>query len=349
MSVGEAAVGPAWPALLAGFRAPSPRRSIAELAATALPFLALWIGMVLLVRQGAWWSLVLTVPAAGFLVRLFMIQHDCGHGAFFRGRRANDWLGRLLSIATLTPYDQWRRSHAAHHAAVGNLDRRGDGDIPTLTVREYAAAGPAARLRYRLIRHPLVLFGLGPAFLFLVQNRFPMAPLDAAWRDWLSPGATNLALATVGLSACLLAGPYVFLAVQLPIALLAATAGVWLFYVQHQFEDTFWEGDPDWVHAEAALKGSSFYDLPQPLRWFTADIGIHHVHHLSSRIPFYRLAEAMGAHPELKRVGRLTLWTSVRSIRLVLWDEDQNRLVSFRAMRSAMREGNPPVSAAIAD
>jgi omega-6 fatty acid desaturase (delta-12 desaturase) len=329
---------PLWTKILADFRESNLSRSILEIALTGLPFLALWIAMGVLVTRGFWWGIVLAVPAAAFLVRLFMIQHDCGHGAFFGSRRANDWVGRLISVATLTPYDQWRRTHAGHHAAVGNLDRRGIGDIRTMTVREYLAASGSRRLGYRFIRHPLILFGLGPAFLFLLQNRVPIHPFRESWRAWTSPMLTNLAVAAVVVLICLAIGPTAFVAIHLPVILLSATVGVWLFYVQHQFEETVWQDGPEWSHSEASLHGSSFYDLPQPLRWFTADIGIHHVHHLSSKIPFYRLADAMEAHPDLKVTGRLTLWTSLRCIPLALWDEESGRLVSFRGMRALVRQ-----------
>jgi omega-6 fatty acid desaturase (delta-12 desaturase) len=329
---------PVWTKVLADFREPSLRRSIVELAVTALPFMALWVAMAILVAGGHWWSIVLTVPASAFLVRLFIIQHDCGHGSFFRNRRANDWLGRIIGVVTLTPYDQWRKSHAGHHAAVGHLDRRGIGDVRTMTVREYLAAGNGKRFVYRFIRHPVVLFGLAPAFLFLLQNRVPINPLGVPLRAWVSPMLTNLAILGLGISAWLTLGMTAFLAIQLPIALLSATIGVWLFYVQHQFEDTYWQGEEEWVHSNAALHGSSFYDLPQPLRWFTGDIGIHHVHHLGSRIPFYRLAEVMEAVPDLKVTGRLTLWTSLKCIPLALWDEESRQLVSFRRTRVLARQ-----------
>ncbi len=329
---------PNWARALADFRDPSPRRSIVEIVLTALPFLALWIAMAVLIERGHWWSLILTVPAAAFLVRLFIIQHDCGHGSFFRSRRANDWVGRLLGIVTLTPYDQWRKSHAGHHAAVGHLDRRGIGDVRTMTVREYLAASPGERFRYRFIRHPAILFGLAPAYLFLLQNRIPGKSLGGNWRAWISPMLTNVAILCVVVAICVAVGTTTFLAIHLPIALLSATVGVWLFYVQHQFEDTYWQAGDEWVHSNAALHGSSFYDLPQPLRWFTGDIGIHHVHHLGSKIPFYRLAEVMDAIPDLKETGRLTLWTSLKCIPLALWDEDSGQLVSFRRIRALTQQ-----------
>ena len=316
---------------LASYRDPSLARSIVEIVITATPLLVAWTLMWAALYFGqVWLCLLLAVPTAGFLVRLFMIQHDCGHGAFFRTRRANDWVGRVIGVITLTPYDYWRRTHAAHHGGSGNLDRRGMGDLDTLTVAEYLALSPWSRWRYRLYRHPLVMFGIGPAYIFLVQNRLPIGLLRAGWQPWISAMATNAAIAVIVAGAIWLLGIVPFLLLHLPVTLLAASIGVWLFYVQHQFEDTSWDPDKNWDMHEAALHGSSHYDLPGVLRWFTANIGIHHVHHLSSRIPYYRLPRVLRDHPELRDVGRITLLQSFQCVRLVLWDEAQRRLVSFR-------------------
>jgi acyl-lipid omega-6 desaturase (Delta-12 desaturase) len=324
-----------WARTLARYREPHHGRSIVELVITAGPFALLWILMWASLGLSYWLSLVLALPAAGFLVRLFMIQHDCGHGSFFRHRLANDWVGRVLGMLTLTPYDFWRRSHAIHHASSGDLNRRGIGDITTLTVREYLSLSRWGRLRYRLYRHPVVMFGIGPAYLFLVQHRLPIGGLHGGWRPWLSTMATNAGIALLALLVVWLIGMRPFLMVHLPITLLAASIGVWLFYVQHQFEDTYWAEAPAWTLHEAALHGSSHYDLPHVLRWFTANIGLHHVHHLSSRIPYYRLPCVLREHPELKSVGRLTLIQSLGCVRLVLWDERRRRLISLRELREA--------------
>ena len=301
-----------------------------ELVITVVPLVLLWILMWATLDLGYWFCLLLAVPAAGLLVRLFMIQHDCGHGAFFRHRVANDWVGRAIGVLTLTPYDFWRRTHAIHHASSGNLDRRGIGDIDTLTVREYLARSRWGRLQYRLYRHPAVMFGIGPAYLFILQHRFPLGLTRAGWQPWLSTMATNAAIAGVIGILIWFIGIGAFLLVHLPIMLLAASAGVWLFYVQHQFEDTFWAEDRAWNVSAAALHGSSHYALPGILRWFTANIGVHHVHHLSSRIPYYRLPEVLREHPELAGVGRVTLVQSLQCVRLVLWDEGRRRLISFK-------------------
>jgi omega-6 fatty acid desaturase (delta-12 desaturase) len=323
--------------ILVRYREPSDWRGSVEIGITVVPLVALWVLMWFTLDLGYWVSLLLAVPAGGLVVRLFMIQHDCGHGAFFRHRLANDWIGRVCGVLTMTPYDYWRHTHAVHHATSGNLDRRGMGDIDTLTVREFRARPLWGRIRYRLYRHPLVMFGIGPAYLFLLKHRLPVGLMRAGWKPWLSAMATNLAIAVIAATLIWFIGFKAFLLVHLPIILLAATFGVWLFYVQHQFEQTTWERDPDWNLHGDALHGSSHYELPAILRWFTANIGIHHIHHLCSRIPYYRLPQALRDHPELRGVGRLTLLQSFSCVRLVLWDESQRRLVSFRDARARGR------------
>jgi acyl-lipid omega-6 desaturase (Delta-12 desaturase) len=324
-----------WTRILGSYRTPNHARSVAELVITVLPLVTLWAGAWFTFSLGyAWASLLIAIPAAGFLLRLFMIQHDCGHGTFFANRLANDWVGRVIGVLTLTPYDWWRRTHAIHHASTGNLDRRGIGDIDTLTVREYQARSWRGRLKYRLYRHPLVMFVVGPAYLFFLQHRLPVGLMRDGWQPWASTMATNLAIALIVAALTWFIGIKAFLLVHLPTMLLAATTGVWLFYVQHQFEQTAWERDERWNLHQAALYGSSHYDLPVLLRWFTANIGIHHVHHLCSRIPFYRLPRVLHDHPELREVGHITLLQSFRCVRLVLWDEARRRLVSFREIRA---------------
>jgi omega-6 fatty acid desaturase (delta-12 desaturase) len=325
----------AWTQILARYRQPHNGRGIVEIAITIIPLIALWVLVWATLDLGYWLSLLLAVPAAGFLVRLFMIQHDCSHGAFFRHRPANDWIGRIIGVLTLTPYGFWRRTHAMHHASSGNLGRRGFGDVETLTVEEYRTRSRWRRLRYRLYRHPFVMFGIGPAYLFLLQHRLPVGMMRNGWQPWLSTMATNFAIALIAATLIWFIGLKAFLLVHLPIMLLAASVGVWLFYVQHQFEHTTWENEQDWKLHDAALHGSSHYDLPAPLRWFTANIGVHHVHHLCSRIPYYRLPRALRDYPELRGLGRLTLLQSFRCVRLVLWDETQRRLVSFREARAS--------------
>lgn len=311
------------------FAAPLRGRSAWELAATLVPFLLLCTLMLAAVEAGYYLALALTIPAGLFLLRLFLIQHDCGHGAFFPGRSANDWLGRALGVLTFTPFDCWRRSHALHHASTGNLDARGFGDVDTLTVREFNARSPLRRMAYRLYRHPAVLLGVGPAYLFLLRHRLPIGLMKAGWIYWVSAMATNAATALLLALLALQFGFAIVALVLLPVLLIAASTGVWLFYIQHQFEDAHWDDGSSWAFHQAALHGSSHLDLPPVLRWFTANIGVHHVHHLASRIPFYRLPEVLEAHPRLKDVNRFTALQTLGTMRLALWDEDQRRLVSF--------------------
>ena len=319
---------------LAGYREPNHGRSVVEILITVVPFILLWLLMWWSLRVGHGIYLLVAIPAAGFLVRLFMIQHDCGHGSFFRHRLVNDWVGRVIGVFTLTPYDFWRRAHGIHHAASGNLDRRGIGDIDTLTVREYLALSRWRRLGYRLYRHPVVMFGIGPVYLFILRHRLPFGLMGDGWVPWVSTMATNGAIALVVAGMMWWIGIESFLLVHLPIAILGGAAGVWLFYVQHQFEHTTWSEDRNWSFATAAVYGSSHYDLPTVLRWFTANIGVHHIHHLCSRIPFYRLPRALRDHPDLANVSRLTLGQSLACVRLVLWDETAQRLITFRELRT---------------
>ena len=323
-----------WLKTLARYRTPNHARSIFELLTTAIPFVALWAAAWFSLSVSYWLTLALAIPAAVFLVRFFMIQHDCGHGAFFNRKTINDWVGRAISVMTLTPYDIWRRDHAIHHGTSGNLTKRGTGDIDTLTVKEYRALPRWRRIAYHFYRHPLVLFGVGPAYLFLLQNRLPRGLMKADWRYWTSAMGTNAAIivAITALIYAVGAGP--FLLVHLPITLLAASIGVWLFYVQHQFEDTFWANEQEWKLHDASLYGSSHYDLPRPLRWLTANIGVHHVHHFYSRIPFYRLQQVLRDHPELVDVRRLTLKESFACTKLRLWDEGKRKLVTFTEARN---------------
>ncbi len=322
-----------WVQILAKYREPSTRRSIWELVATLVPFVALW--------ALAWFSLsvsyglafAIAVLNGGFLLRIFVIQHDCGHSSYFRSRRVGDWVGRALGVLTLTPYDVWRRSHSIHHATHGNLDERGIGDVLTLTVAEYRARGAMGRFLYRLYRNPIVLFVLGPSYLFILQNRLPFGLMNQGWRYWTSAMGTNAIIAIAVGIMIWLGGLMPVVLIFLPTSVIAATIGVWLFYVQHQFETTHWTKDETWQVHESALEGSSHYVMPAPLRWLTANIGIHHVHHLYSRIPFYRLTEVLRDHAELAESQRLTILESLKSVHLHLWDEASGRLVSFGEAR----------------
>ena len=316
---------------LARYGAPEAKRGVVELLVTAVPFLLLWTLMLhCLERYGYAACLLLALPTAGFLMRLFLIQHDCGHGSFLPGRAINDALGRILSVLTLAPYDYWRRTHAVHHATTGNLDRRGIGDVNLYTVAEYQGLPRWKRIAYRLSRNPLILLGLGPAYLFVLKYRLPVGLMRDGKGIWFRVMCTNLAIAGVVVGMCALVGARDFLLVHVPITLLAGSGGVWLFYVQHQFEDTYWASQGEWKFHAAALQGATHYDLPGVLRWFTANIGIHHVHHLASRIPSYRLREVLRDHPEFRNLGRITLRQSLACFRLALWDEHSRKLVAFR-------------------
>ncbi|MGB7373239.1 fatty acid desaturase [Pontixanthobacter sp.] len=315
---------------LKAFKQSRPGRSMWELAVTFLPFVGLFGIMLAAVAAGHWLALSLTPLAGLLLLRLFIIQHDCGHGAFLPSRFGNDWTGRMLGVFTFTPYDCWKRSHALHHAATGNLDARGSGDVDTLTVREFHALTPVQRSLYRLYRHPLILLGAGPAYLFLLRHRLPVGLMKEGWTYWISAMATNI---VTGVILAALVWQFGLLAVSLvffPVLLTAASTGVWLFYIQHQFENAHWDEGKDWSFHNAALMGSSHLELPLILRWFTGNIGIHHVHHLSSRIPFYRLPEVLRAYPALRHMNRFTMFQTFGTLRLALWDEGQRRLVSFR-------------------
>ena len=320
----------AWLKILAKYRQPRMGRSLFELLVTVVPFIALWALAYIAVIQHFWLGLVLIFPLAGFLLRLFIIQHDCGHGSFFAQRRLDTWTGRTLGVLTLTPYDYWRRSHALHHGSAGNLDERGIGDITTLTVKEYNALSWHRRLGYRLYRHPVVMFGIGPAWLFLFKQRLPFGLMNSGAMPWISTMGTNLAIAIVTALMIWAVGLVPFLIIHLPVVLLAGSAGVWLFYVQHQFEETHWSNTDEWEFPQAALHGASHYDLPVVLRWMSGNIGIHHIHHLASRIPFYRLPEVLRDFPELGGIGRITIRQSLGCVRLALWDERSEKLISFR-------------------
>jgi omega-6 fatty acid desaturase (delta-12 desaturase) len=289
--------------------------------------------MAITLSHGYWIALLLSLPAACFIVRLFMIQHDCGHYSFFRSRWANDLVGSLIALLTLAPHEYWREAHAIHHSAAGNLNGRGIGDVTTLTVREYARSTWWSRLGYRLYRNPLVLLLVAPTFLFVVKYRFPLDMLRGRWRLLPSILLSSLLSASAMIAAGLALGFDTVAMVQVPVTVLSATIGVWLFYVQHQFENTYWADGPVWDFHTAAFEGSSYFHLPRIAEWLTANIGAHHVHHLCSRIPSYRLPECLRRYPELRQVNRVTPWQSVKCLPLTLWDEDSQRLVTFRAAR----------------
>jgi omega-6 fatty acid desaturase (delta-12 desaturase) len=336
-------------ARLAAYRQPNLVKSLWQLVNSAVLFLGTWALMYILLDVSYLWTLALAVPAAFFLMRLFIIQHDCGHGSFFKSTRLANAVGRVIGVLTLTPYAYWRKTHAIHHATSGHLEHRGFGDIDTKTVNEYLALSRRDRLRFRLYRNPFVLFGVGAAVHFLVLHRLPWRAPKEWTRERASIVLTNVAIACVVTTAGLALGWRELLMVQLPITLVASSIGVWLFYVQHQFEDTYWDRDPAWSYEAAALHGSSYLALPPPLRWATGNIGLHHVHHLNARIPNYRLPEVLHDNPELERVSRLTLGRSLRCAFLALWDESSRKLVGFRRAAQIERERSRVSASASAD
>jgi omega-6 fatty acid desaturase (delta-12 desaturase) len=330
---------PSWKEAVAKHQQPALRSSVWQLVNSLIPYLVLWGLMVWALNFSYWITLALALPAAGFLVRIFIIFHDCCHGSFCKSRRANHLLEFVTGVLTFSPYRQWGHLHALHHATAADLDRRGAGDIWTLTVQEYLEASRWKRLAYRLSRNPLVLFVLAPAYLFLVQQRFPSRAVGKRQRRgvyW-----TNMALLMVAVLMSLTIGIKAYLLIQLPVVTLAAAAGVWLFYVQHQFEGVYWERRQNWDFVEAALRGSSFYKLPRFLQWFTGNIGFHHIHHLSPAIPNYNLERCHRENRPLQAVTSVTLWSSMKALSFRLWDERQKRLVGFNRLRDVRREKTP--------
>jgi omega-6 fatty acid desaturase (delta-12 desaturase) len=323
---------PPWHEQVAQYAQPDRRRAAWQVLNTFLPYAALWILMVSTIKSGIpyWVTLALAIVAAGLLVRIFILFHDCGHGSFYSSPKANEILGYISGILTFTPYHQWRRSHARHHATAGNLDRRGFGDVWTMTVEEYRAAPRHTKIAYRLFRNPVILFGLGPAGSFLIAQR--LWQKGAKRRERVSVVITNLAILAIIVLASLTIGFWTYVAIQLPIILIGGAVGIWLFYVQHQYEGVYWARQETWDPYKAAMEGSSYYKLPRILQWFTGNIGLHHIHHLRPRIPNYNLQACYDAIPAMRDVEPLTIRQSLKSLGLNLWDEDRGALVSFRSL-----------------
>ncbi|MCC6729458.1 MAG: fatty acid desaturase [Chthonomonadales bacterium] len=324
---------PDWRRELARFEKPDTRKAVWQLVDTFVPYVALWAAMVVMLRQGLsyWLVLPLVVVASGFLVRIFIFFHDCCHDCFLPTRRANRLVGYITGVLTFTPFDDWRHQHALHHAGSGNLERRGAGDIWTLTVAEYRSAPGIRRLGYRLFRNPLVLFLLGPFYMFFVAQRFWHR--ESGERGRRSVAVTNAALLGLVAAASLTIGLKTYLLIQIPVMAVAGMFGIWLFYVQHQYDPTYWEHQSGWDPVQASLEGSSYYKLPKVLQWFSGNIGLHHIHHLRARIPNYHLQACYDSVAELQAVEPLTLLGSLRCLFLNLWDEGERRMVSFRALR----------------
>lgn len=326
-----------WSSRLKGYKSSDNFRAAIELIITFVPLACLWVVLAKLVVHGTLLSTLAFFPvlilAAGLIIRLFIVQHDCGHGSFLSSKAANDYLGRFCGVFTYTPYEYWRLQHAGHHATSGDLDRRGIGDIDTLTIKEYSERSFLGRLQYRLYRHPIMMFIIGSFYMFLLRQRIPVGMMGKR-NAWISCMGNNIAILAVSAAIISIVGLKTFLLVQIPLIVTGGSIGIWLFYVQHQFDETYWSRRPDWTAEKAAMEGSSFYDLPKPLMWMTGYIGIHHVHHLSSRIPFYKLPKVLIDHPELKETSKLSFRESLKCIRLALWDEVENKMVTFAEARN---------------
>jgi omega-6 fatty acid desaturase (delta-12 desaturase) len=318
---------------LVAYARPRRLRSLVDVITSVVPYLTLSALIYGAIGVSPLLALPLAVPAAAFLLRTYVVFHDCAHGSFLNSRRANAWLGTALGLLVLSPFVRWRHDHAVHHATAGDLDRRGVGDLLTLTIAEYRARSWRGRTGYRLLRSPLVMFGAGPVFAMIIGPR--IVARNARPRMRRSVIGTDLALAAIIVALCRLIGWSDFLLAWAPAALLAGAAGIWLFYVQHQFEDTYWQRSSSWSYADAALRGSSHLKLPKPLQFITGNIGLHHVHHMSARIPNYNLQRAHDENPIFHEVPTLSLWDGLRAVRLKLWDERAGRLVTFAQARTS--------------
>lgn len=339
-----------WQAIVTKYQQPNLKKSVWQVANSFGGFLLCWVLMYFSLGVGYWITLLLAAPAAGFLMRIFIIQHDCGHGSFFKERRANDITGILCSILTIVPYKYWRKSHATHHAHHAELEERGIGDIWTMTIEEYQEAGWWKRLIYRAFRNPFFLFLIAPTINFVVLNRLTLGTPES-WRhgEKASVWWTNLALAGLWAATCVAIGWDTWLLIATPIIVVASTVGTWLFYVQHQFERTYWEHTPHWNYTLAAMHGSSYYKLPRILQWFSGNIGFHHIHHLSPRIPNYNLEECHQENPVLQEVSQLSIRSSLQTIYLTLWDEKRQRLVTFREAHQLYRSLAPVITTSFAE
>lgn len=325
-----------WKEIVAEYQKPSTARALWQIINTIIPYAALWYVMYLSLAVSWWLTLPLAVLAGGFLVRVFIIFHDCGHGSFFKSRTTNDVVGFFTGILTFTPYYHWRWEHSIHHASAGDLDKRGTGDVWTMTVQEYLESSRWKRFAYRLARNPVVLFVIAPLVLFLIRQRFPSSSANP--RERWSVYWMNLALLGMAAGLSLAFGFKAYVLIQLTVMGVAGGAGVWMFYVQHQFEDVYWERGENWDYTAAALQGSSFYKLPRILQWFSGNIGFHHIHHLSARIPNYNLERCHNSHPMFHQVKPITLVSSLKSSTLRLWDEKMKKLVGYSHLRHLRKQ-----------
>ncbi len=325
-----------WKEIVARYQKPSVARSVWQIVNTVVPYIGIWALMYVTVQISWWLTIPLAILAGGFMVRMFIIFHDCGHSAYFKSQKANHFVGAITGVLTFTPYYHWRWEHAIHHSSSGDLDRRGTGDVWTMTVQEYLESSRWKKFSYRLARNPFILFVLAPLALFLVLQRVPK--LRAPARERYSVYWTNLALGAMAAGLIWVFGLKAYLIIQITVLMAAGSAGVWLFYVQHQFEGVYWERANDWDYAQAALQGSSFYKLPKILQWFSGNIGFHHIHHLSPRIPNYHLEKCHKAEPLFQTVKPVTLFGSLKSFTFRLWDEQQRKLVGYRHLRTVRKQ-----------
>lgn len=325
-----------WRAVVAEYQKPNPLRASWQLINTVGSYLGVWV-LIYFALQISWWLVLpLALLASGLLVRTFIIFHDCGHGSFFKSSLANDIWGFITGLLTFTPYYQWRWEHAVHHATSGNLDKRGMGDVWTMTVQEYLESTRWKRFSYRLARNPMILFFVAPIFLFVLRQRFPSPKASQKEREsvwWM-----NFALLIVAVIMSYIFGTFSYFLIQLTIMAIAGSVGVWLFYVQHQFEDVYWERGENWDFMKAGIQGSSFYQLPKVLQWFSGNIGFHHIHHLSPRIPNYNLQRCHEADPIFRDVKPLTFFASFKSLQHRLWDETSKKLVGYRHLKSIRKQ-----------
>jgi omega-6 fatty acid desaturase (delta-12 desaturase) len=323
-----------WEKVIMKYNHPSLDKSIWQICNSFIPYALLWLAMYVSLNYSYWLTLLLAIPASGFLIRIFIIFHDCGHGSFFSSKKANSIVGIITGILTFTPYFMWSYQHRVHHATSGNLDKRGVGDVWTMTVAEYQKASIKTRFFYRLLRNPFILFTFGPIFVIIFQNRVSNSKMTK--KEKLNIYFTNIMILIMAASISLIIGLKAYLLIQIPILLISHSIGLWLFYVQHQYEEASWEREGNWDYRTAAIKGSSFLKLPVVFQWFTGNIGFHHVHHLSSRIPNYNLARCHKENDIFREVKVIDIWASFKTLRLSLWDEASRRMISFRrvAVRS---------------
>lgn len=322
--------------IIAPFEKTNTMSSIWQLINTLVPLIILWYAAYQTLSVSYWLTFPLLIVAAGFVIRTFIIFHDCCHQSFFKSRLANDILGTITGVLTVVPYEQWKLSHSIHHATSSNLDKRGVGDIWILTVDEYLSAPLWKRFAYRVYRNPFVMFGIGPIFVFLIQYRFNRK--GARRKERLNTYLTNVLIVLLYAALIWAIGWQAFLLIQGPIFFISGFLGIWLFYVQHQFEDTYYENEDQWSYVKAAVEGSSYYKLPKPLQWVTGNIGFHHVHHLSPKVPNYYLEQAHNSTLPLQKATTITLATSLKSLRFRLWDEQGKRFISFKELNAFYRK-----------